>query len=281
MMPWFDRLFPALMVILPALILRSVPLHPTEAAEDAAAKGRRVYLLTALALCLHGVAMILFETMQEGRSSAQAGWVMGFSMFAFFHLWFGQAAPALAARSPGWRNPQGEGVQRSASLTPRHVQRESTVPKSALLIGWMLYGVTIGLTIWSVVQGLHASILVGLIWWPSFVWGVRAVRTEAEPRDAGGSPELERAYSDQRRFRAWGFYWLGVLGTVAMSVAFLAAALELPGVAMSGAIGGSLIGLVGAAMGTLASFRRARINGLLHDLDRDHDLKPHGNGETA
>jgi len=279
MMIWFDRLFPALMAIMPALILRSVPMHPTEAADDAAAKERRVYLLTALALGLHAAAMTLFETSQAGRGSAQAGWVMGFSMFAFFHLWFGQAAPALAARSPGWRNPQGEAVQRSASLAPRHVQRASTVPRSALLVGWMLYGVATGLTIWSVVQGLHASILVGLIWWPGFVWGVRAVRTEAEPRDAAGSAELEQAYSDQRRFRAWGFYWLGVLGTAAMSVAFVAAAMDLPGVGLSGAIGGSLIGLVGAVMGTMASFRQAKINGLLHELD--HDLKPQGNGDTV
>jgi len=279
MMNWFDWLFPALMVVMPAVILRSVSVNPTEAADDAVAKGRRVYILTALALCLHGVAMVLFTTLQEGRTSAQAAWVMGFAMFAFFHLWFGQAAPALAARSPGWRNPQGEKVQRSASLVPRHVQRESSVPKSALLIGWVLYGVASALTVWSVVQGLHGSVLVGLIWWPGFVWGVRAVRSEAEPRDAGGSPELERAYSDQRRFRAWGFYWLGVLGTVAMAGAFAAAALDLPGVALSGAIGGSLIGAVGAAIGTMASFRRARINGLLHELDQD--LKPQGNGDTA
>ena len=279
MMPWFDWFYPALMVSMPAVILRSVPVHPTEAADDAAAKERRVYLLTALALCLHGLAMTLFTTLQEGRSSAQAAWVMGYSMFAFFHLWFGQAAPALAARSPGWRNPQGDGAQRSASLTPRHVRRESTVPRPALLVGWMLYGVSTGLTVWAVAQGLHASILVGLIWWPGFVWGVRAVRTEAEPRDAGGDPELEQAYSDQRRFRAWGFYGLGVLGTAAMSVVFAAAALDLPGVAMSGALGGSLIGLVGAAIGTLASFRRARINGLLHELNNAPE--PQGNGDTA
>jgi len=272
---WFDRLFPVLMVITPALIVACTRSHETAVSEDAPAKARRVYAFTALALIAHAVAMVLFETQQEGRSLMRSVWVSGFSMFSFFFLWFACAGPALAARHPGWGNTQQAAPARTASLAARHVDTDSMLPAAAWITGWLLYAASIGVTIWSLLEGAHASLVVGLAFWPGFAWGVRSVRTEAEPMDAGGSTELAQAYADLRRFRAWCFYSCGASGTIAISLAAAAVALDLAHVGTIGGWGGALIGLLGAVMGTMATFRRARINGLLHDLNHE------GNGGTA
>jgi hypothetical protein len=281
MMIWFDRIFPVLMTITPALIVYCTRPHATAATEQAPALARRIYLFTVLALVAHVVAMSLFETLQEGRSAGRTSWVSGFSLFAFFWLWFGCAAPALAARHPGWGNPHGTATPsrpapaRTASLTARHVDSGSMLPTTAWVLGWTLYAACLGGTVWSVMEGVHVSLLLGLALWPGFVWGVRAARIEAEPRDAAGSAELEVAYAGLRRFRAWCFYWCGALGTFLMSMTAVAVALELPMADHLGGIGGGAIGLMGGVLGTMASLRRARINGLLHDLNQQ------GNSETA
>lgn len=267
MIVWFDRLFPVVMVTFPALIVWNVKSHPSAATEDAPARARGVYLFTAAALLVHAVALVLFETLQEERTALRSSWTTLFSLFGFFVLWFRFAAPALAARHPGWGQVQRETPVRSASLAPRHTDTTSMLPTVALALGWALYAVCIGAVAWGIAEGAHPTLVAGLIMWPGFLWGVRSVRTEAEPRDACGSPQLARAYADLRRFRAWCFFWCGALGTASIGTIAAAGSLDPAHIGLIGAIGGSLVGLMGATMGTMASIRRARINGLLHELN--------------
>ncbi len=266
-MDWFDRLYPAGMVLLPALISMRTPAHPS-AAADAPEKTRRLYRFTMAALFIHVVVTLLFEGFQQERGGLRAAWVFAFPFFSFFGLWFGLAMPALAARGPGWSSNPHPSEQRSASLVSRHTDVESTLPVGAWVFGWSLYALCVGAMFWSLGVGAQPLLSLGLLMWPAFLLGVRAVRTEAEPRDAGGSKELAEAYAGLRRYRAWCFYWCGALGTGGVTVGAVAVAIEWVYSGLVGGIAGSLVGLLGGLMGTLASFKRARINVLLHDLSR-------------
>ncbi|MFT7463172.1 MAG: hypothetical protein ACI9EF_001516 [Pseudohongiellaceae bacterium] len=267
MLTSFEVLFPVMMIGMPALIVRCTAVRAGSVPQEAATKARRLYGLTVVALLVHGAALWVLGGSEEAPPSAFSLWTQGFSMFAFFWLWFGFAGPAMAARDPGWQTVHTKDKpERSASLSPRHLDSSAMLPRAAWTVGWCLYAISLTITIWSVTEGLHASVLASVTWWPSFAWGARAVRSEAEPRDAGGSAELARAYANHRRFRAWGFYGLGLAGSVGMAVAFAMAVLAPESNAMVGGIGGSVLGLGGAGFGAMAAFRGAKVNGLLRQL---------------
>ncbi|HZM01272.1 MAG TPA: hypothetical protein VFD43_13580, partial [Planctomycetota bacterium] len=95
---------------------------------------------------------------------------------------------------------------------------------------------------------------------------VRGSQLEPEPLDARGSPELQAAYAAQRRFRAWGFYAFGLLGTLLFAAISVLMVYEPRAAGLAGGILGSAFGLAGGVFGTCASVHRARINRLLHEL---------------
>jgi len=263
-MIWFHRLFPACMVLWPALFAALLSRRaPREAPSRGAA---RLWVLTLLALAVHAGVQTWLEARLAPTSALRVGWPVFYSVFASMLLWFSVAVPWLRARDPGWDTPWAAGAAvRSASLVPR--ERTNPVPRSAWLFGWLVFtacGVAMG---WAATRGVSPFLLAGLGFW--LLAGPLAAREsllEPEPLDPRGSPELQLAYAAQRRFRAWGFFAFGLLGTLLFAAISVLMVYEPHGAGLAGGILGSVFGLAGGLFGTRASMHRARINRLLHDL---------------
>lgn len=266
-MIWFERLFPLVMVLWPAAVLACVRPLPGKVRPDAAVLARRAWLGTLAAVVVVGLCQWAAEAGLDGTPVLAHGWRVAVPLTFSFLLWFRLCMPALRARHPGWGDPTARTTgQRSASLTPRHVRPE--LPGWAWVLGALIWVASSVVLVRAVVaDAASPALLVALLPYPGFALGARQVRAEAEPRDAADSPELVAAYASLRRFRAWSFWWVGVL----MTLAFAAMALSLHhswlDSGVLGAVLGAGVGLLGAFLGCVASVRRARVNALLAELE--------------
>lgn len=272
-MIWFARLFPAFMLLWPAVFTLFV--RPRRSASEARARTARLWWATGAFLVLHAGVEALLETQLPERHSLRVGWVPFISVCGSMLLWFSFAMPALQARQPGWNDAQraaGTGGRdprpavRSASLQPRHVIHP--IPRRAWAVGWSLCGLCTAAMIWSFTRGVTPWVAFGLSFWVfSGYFGGRLTVMEPEPLDPRGSPELQRAYARLRSFKAWGLYWFGLSGTTVFTAVAVILAVRPDVGGWVGAILGCAIGVAGGVFGTVGSIRRAGVNALLAELD--------------
>ena len=109
-MLWFQRLFPAFMVLVPLAFMLIAGRHPERAHDDAPQRTRLLWLATLTALALHVTVQAWIESDPTGLRALRAAWPVGFGTGAFMLIWFGFASPALQAR-------QVASSTRSASLS--------------------------------------------------------------------------------------------------------------------------------------------------------------------
>ena len=267
-MLWFQRFFPAFMVLVPLAFTLIAGRHPERAHDDVPQRTRRLRVATLIALALHVTVQAWTESDPTGLRALRAAWPVGFGTGAFMLIWFALASPALQARQPGWRPMPHHGSPepvRSASLT----RRDTTTPisRGAWILGWALFGVCAGAVAWSIGKGAPAMLVLGLGWWLGFsVFGSRSSLIEAEPMDAAGSPELSEAWASLRSFKAWCFYSLGLLATIGFAGVAVLTVFAPDMAGMSGAALGTAAGIAGGVFGTIGSVRRARVNALLQEL---------------
>lgn len=186
-----------------------------------------------------------------------------------FPLWFGLANRIHVAKNPGLAIPQGP--TRTASLKVREV--ESPIPTFAwtFLVLYVLAGATaIG------VLSPEMTILPWVMWSGALLWlgltpwACKAMIQEPEPMDSGASEELAKAYEQGRNFRAWAFFVAGLAAiTLFQGVAVLLVLGKQKLAIWIGAGGGTLVGLGGGIVGTLADARRAKVANLRHALEND------------
>ena len=185
-MIWFQRLFPAFMVLFPLAFTLLAGRHPERAHDDVPQLMRRLWVATLIALALHIGMQSWIESDPTGLNLLRAAWPVGFGVGPFMVLWFGFAGRALQARQPGYRpmpNSRSREPVRSASLTRRDAT--SPLPRGAWVLGWTLFGLCVGAVGWSIAKGAPAMLMLGLFWWIGFsVFGSRASQVEAEPMDA-------------------------------------------------------------------------------------------------
>lgn len=273
-MIWFQRLFPAFMLLWPALLTSCVKRHPTLAAPDAERALRRLWVFTALALVVFTAVQVALELTLPERHGLRAGWPIVVGSAGSMALFFRAAMPALIARSPGWGGPGARPATRTASLEAR--DGADLLPRWAMPLGWIVCALCAAVMAWAISRGAPAALLLGLGFWLGMGLGCRAAAREPEPLDAQASASVREAYRSARRLRAWGFWSLGLAGTLCFTVV-AALAVERPMTAgLAGAVGGTLIGVAGGVFGTVASISRARINTALHELARDAETSPGG-----
>ncbi len=269
MMLWFDRLYPPLMLLFPALISLFARSNSTSSPKPDRTRRltRALWAATLVALAIHVGTQAVYEVAGYPGAAVHRIWVILFPMSGFFVLWFGVAARMLAARDPGWLNTNDSArTTRSASLVPRNLENPS--PKALLVVGWLLYVAGLGAGAYATSVSTQALIVLpGLLMWPGFVWGVRAMHNEGEPRDAAGSPELAVQYAALRRWKASGFLVCGMAGSMVFAATGLLVALRPESAGYLGGLGGAAVGVLGGAFGTVASIRRARILSRLAELE--------------
>jgi hypothetical protein len=266
MMLWFDRLFPVLMLLFPALFTLFVKVQPGGDETRARQLAAGLWMATLVGLALHAGVQIAHETTGSIPVHLHRAWIVVFPMIGFMLLWFGLAGRVLAARHPGWRNTNDETrTTRAASLAPRH--EDVPEPQGLLLAGWCLYGLCVAATAWAIWESGNPLPILGLMFWPCFVWGAKASRLEPEPMDVSGSPELEAEYAAFRRFRSSGFVLCGMAGGLLFAGTAVLMVLRPEWAGFVGGVGGASVGIIGGVFGSLASVRRARIQSRLRDLE--------------
>lgn len=263
-MVWFQRLFPALMLLWPALCAQL--LRPRRAASGAGGL-LVVWLATAAFLLVHGVVQFWLERAQPMGSRLRIGYPIFMAVLGGSVLWFGFALRALAEMRPGLTasEPRPEGDLRTASLVARH--RQNPVPPVAWVIGWAVFVLSVGAMVWAMTRGAPVGLIAGTAFWLfSGPLAARMSLTEPEPLDRYGSRELTEAYERMRSFKVWVFYWMGLTGTLvfAMVTVVMAVRPEIGG--WLGAIFGTSLGIAGGIVGMMGGIRRARIVELRHRL---------------
>ena len=277
-MHWFNIAFPIVMILAPLTFTLAIrPRWSSDAIRDVAQ--RRLALLAVGTLAALGLFALLW-------------WILGdmarFSWFLFFPLFFGLAMPAVVARNADWAGPHaGSPVRRSASLVSR--QREPSAPRWMWIVAIGVGALAVGLIAArplgpsfddaarrSMILALALQVICGGTLVAVLALCLPMLRREPEPMDSAGSPELVEAYASLRRFRTNCFVWLFGVGMTAMvalinvGVAWAGALGSRPALVLTlaGAIGGPLLGLLGAVLGTTAGVRRVRINALLRELEQ-------------
>lgn len=108
--------------------------------------------------------------------------------------------------------------------------------------------------------------ILGPVLIASGLLGVRMSRVEPEPMDPAGSPELDSAYHMNRNARAWITYYGSVTMVTFMTLMNIATGDH--SMALVFAIGGVVIGLLGATVGVYFAVRRRRIDRQYQELLR-------------
>lgn len=285
-MEWFQLIFPMVMILAP-LVFVLCSGRSQEALPGAAP------LMQALWACTLGVLGVHLGLWYAGVKAAT------FMGFAFMPLWFALAMPALMHRRPEWQRLHGSTPERTASLQPR--TREPLVPRWLLhLCGWVgtLGVISVasafvmhrsGRSPMGPVEGtsLTAALLL-IIGSEILMFGLlpvitRTVRQMPEPEPAGGDASLREAYAKHRRFVACSMILLfgvgmnALAGIVASCLAWVPSThpLRLTLLVACGAGGGALIGVAGAAIGTVSSLRRARIAAQLRGVEEARSSPSH------
>jgi len=271
-MLWFHRLFPPCLMLTALGYTLLVKRRPGRQLAGERLLFVRLVVATTLFLALHVIVQTLLEQTQPAGTALRAVWPTLIAVLGSVVLWTRFAAPALAAREPGYRplplveaSDEESPVLRSASLVAR--QELDVLSPRAWTLGWSAYVLAAVATLWAIAEGAHWAMVLGLGWWPGMAFfGARETHLEPEPMDAAGSPELAAIYAKNRAFRSWIFFALGLSGTVAYAVIAIAL-LAWPNAAGAiGAVIGSALGLAGATFGVVASRQRAKAQALLHEL---------------
>ncbi|HMN95005.1 MAG TPA: hypothetical protein PKC43_00290 [Phycisphaerales bacterium] len=268
-----------LLLFVPAMLLFSVLfVHctPNRAASDAdrataAARLMALWIATLVALVIWGACVLSPRSLGIPALS----WAGYASALLFFPLWFAFAMPALRMRSPAWAGPHAVGSPtRTASLVNRSRENPigighwiAVVALGALLLGTILArgwarpfdGPSEQLR-WMIISIVYAlTLLVALGFQPV---AIRQALREPEPLDASGSEELRRMYDAARTSRIRTMFWLvgAALPLLLGALLALSVWLDRPwAIGVVGAVGGTLLGLLGAWFGVRASLRRVRI----------------------
>jgi hypothetical protein len=279
---WYDLLFPPAMIVSPAVMCWMIP-----SAKDESLVNRR--RLDRLWLAMWGITALGLAVF--------AALYLGIGPHVSRHLWplcfagFAMSFPLLAAKNPHLMTSGAAPSVRTARLVSR---RESSVVSPRLLwLPWLIWGA--GLL--GVLGRLFLPFEAGaawMAWGGGMLWVVLGsfspwisrktlawILQEAEPMDAACSPELAKAYEQHRAFRSWTMFTLfGLISplftsVVAMTFAWTSLSQEsLPLVIGVGAGGGTLVGVLGAALGILSGVKRARISALLAELERGGSGRP-------
>lgn len=271
-------LFTTFMLALPALFMLWFRPQPGAAVDRARVRRLRALLWLATAAGL-GIYFGL-------RAMRAAGWLDWWKQIPrlftwsdgpdeiawllFFPLWFAIAMPLLAAVRPSSTSPYPETATRSASLRPRTLSRP--IRRAHWLAGWTIWAasaVAVGVALGSGRGAALAAVLIPLGVLPVALGplAVRMALREPEPLDSGGSEELAGSYARHREAKAWGLFWLLTALTALGSLLPAAVAWRLP-LGLAFAVGGSLVGLFGAAFGVHMGLQRMRIRERLDELER-------------
>lgn len=257
----FDTLFTLFMILFPAVFASFIHVRP--GMDEQRGTRRRLTLKLWLATAVTVLAYLLLARWQPAVTYVM--WC------AFFPLWFWLAMPLLRTRDPGWAAVV-RGARRSASLVRRDV-----LP-AGLRVGWIVITALWGLLLCVSLVGLSLAVAQPVQWWllafnlaAGFElwllhWAMRRSLIEPEPLATDESDELREA-----RARLHGFKLLGWLALAALMVFIF----SLPPLLLIwygndalnwaiiiGAGGGTLAGIGGGVFGTMASIKRAQINGL-------------------
>lgn len=277
-------LFTGAMLASPLVFALCVRTDASDPDTDTATAERKTFALVMATIGAIGVMLAVWRVF--GVRPAVYTWPL------FFPLFFFLAAPAMRAKNPAWgRAHQSQPSVRTASITGDRA-RTSPVPRWVWVLAWSLciagiLAIALRPILGSMPDG-DAGSLVRKRWLVALVvaataiptllltlpLGIRAAMREPEPMDTARSPELARAYASLRNTKAWFFAGLFLTMAVVMTGAMAALAwvqTDQAGTALgwAGGIGGSLIGLAGAAGGIYMDTRRVRVNRLLRDLERD------------
>lgn len=274
-------LFVPVLLLVPLVITAMTPSKVSADAERTAARGKVLILALATLLvlgCWFGaiVASLRFQS-QALRQTADMAWTL------FFPLWFGLAVPAIKAKNPTWGTAlngpiDAHGDTRTASFTNRDRENPVKARHWVLAVGLgvgLIAGIAvrgfspfttdnIGLqdhTRWllslALTTGLYALTLTVM----PFV--IKCMNLAPEPLDTRGSKELVELYKSQRIRRTLSLFWLLAVVLPAFLGGIFLVATWLPGhssaLGLLGGIGGSVLGIVGAAFGVAATAERVRI----------------------
>lgn len=277
MMDYFDAVFVAVMILFPAIFTLFVRRQEDgrrsgiDVRADIAAKQRRLWLWTGIAIGAYAVVML------NGHDR-----VADFLWMLCFPLWFLLAMPVLRAKDPGWR-----GVPRTATRSASLVRRDVVPP--GLERAWRALTVIWALLLAAAVVGLASDAPGAALWWlivfpiaggaeiALFYWCARRSLIEAEPHPAIETQEIREARESLRRLKL--YVWFGA--AAAAGVVFSAPALILiwwgPSTLMpaiiAGAGGGAVVGIGGGVAGTYTDLKRARLNRLC----MEQPIKPRQN----
>ncbi|MFN7731053.1 MAG: hypothetical protein ACK5OB_04070 [Pirellula sp.] len=292
--------FAPFMLLVPLGVVVAMPNRATSDAKRALAKRLQWTLvgftLLALATSL-GLSWIAASgSLPVGHPLQQIAmhcWVL------FFPLWFGLAMPCVQAKLPATQGAGNatslggmQGETRTASLVNRlrqhPLQKWEWIVGGAISIACLSLIAARGLVPfpteepsgasqgaflrWLLALGIYAACVV--LQWIIVPISLRAMLLEPEPMDAEGSPELQEAYSNYRKQKGRVLYWmLAVIQPVFLG-GMIAVMVWMPGrtpsLGLVGGIGGTLLGLCGAAFGSLMTHRRLQIDKLRLELDRPH-----------
>lgn len=222
-MDWFDRLFPAAMIVTPAVIALCTRRHERLARDDAGPLMRRLLIATLAALVVFGGVQWLLETTHEARTGLRASWSIVSAVLGFQFLWFRGAMPALAARDPGWR-PTHDTPVRSASLEPRHL--DGALPTRTWVAAWTVYAALVAASLWAAASGAPWLLVTGLMCFPASAWGACSAAFEPATLDPRGSAELARAYRELRQWKARGFVLFGLFGSAVFAATMVLIVVE-------------------------------------------------------
>lgn len=213
-----------------------------------------------------------------------------FSQFCwvfFFPLWFGLAMPLIALKNPSLAGifPESRSKLRVASLVNR--SRKNPIG----LFHWSLMIISLSIIMmvllirgifypfdhdaeryrWILLCAVHGGqfLTVGLIV-PRIL---KKVLCEAEPMDAQGNTDLESMYNKFRNAKVQNLFWLlGVVTPFFNGIIFCMMAWywnQGQILAWVAAIGGSLIGIIGAWTGITLGLRRTQIAQFKATLDAE------------
>ena len=271
-MTTFYNLFPAFMLAFPAVFTLFVKRHPELSRPDGGAT-RRLWLFTAIALLVHAAVQTWFATSYSGPEMLPRTWPLLVAVGGNMFIWFRFAMPVLASRQPGWRG-EGPAVQtaspvRTASLVARDRQ-EPVIGRTAWIVGWGLFAACTGVIIWAITQGAHPLLCLGLGFWLGMgVAGAASTFVEPEPLDPEGSTAIIEAYAKLRAFRQWGFYGMGLAGTLVFTGIAVLTVYVPQSAGLAGGIAGSVFGVLGGVFGTMASIYRVKVNNAVAEAHAD------------
>lgn len=276
---WF--LVPFLLTL--PLVVAWFQRHATpERSEDRRRLARWTFAFLALMLLLAGIDALggfawwydLPRMMTYGSRPAELCWI------ASFWLWM------LAARALGRTEPQGPGridpttgqpapatpPLRAASLTSRRTA--SPLPSWVWALLWLPWVVTLAYLaiVWADApeRDRLVAVLILSCQVPGLVVAMftpRLVLREPEPLAPEGGKDLAPLYRRYRQRRLVGFFVLCAVMSLAFSgaaFALLRASFAEETLGLLGAVGGSLIGLAGAAFGVWNGLERLKISRELH-----------------